>query len=81
MSDKNRHNILDINDALEKIFSFTSGLTDHEEFYRDELVFDAVMMNFIVIGEAVSRLSADFIEKKFTDKLEKNKRIKEYYRP
>ncbi len=33
---------------------------DHEELNKNQIVFDAVMMNFIVIGEAVSRLTEGF---------------------
>ena len=61
MSDRNKHNILDIKEATEKIFSFTNNISNHEEFYQNQIIFDAVMMNFVVIGEAVSRLTDDFI--------------------
>ncbi|KHE93752.1 MAG: DUF86 domain-containing protein [Candidatus Scalindua rubra] len=63
MYDKNKENILDIKEAIEKIFSFTNNISNHEEFHQNQIVFDAVMMNFVVIGEAVSRLTDDFISK------------------
>ncbi len=63
MYDKNKQNILDIQEAIEKILSFTNNISNHEEFYQNQMVFDAVLMNFIVIGEAVSRLADDFISK------------------
>lgn len=63
MYDKNKQNILDMKEAIEKIFSFTNNISNHEEFDQNQIVFDAVMMNIVVIGEAVSRLTDDFISK------------------
>ncbi|HPS57037.1 MAG TPA: DUF86 domain-containing protein [Spirochaetota bacterium] len=61
MSDRNLQNIFDIAEAAEKILTYTSGISNADQFFRQSLVFDAVMMNFVVIGESVSRLSDDFI--------------------
>lgn len=63
MYDRNKENILDMKEAIEKIFSFTNNISNHEEFHQNRIVFDAVMMNIVVIGEAVSRLTDDFISK------------------
>jgi uncharacterized protein with HEPN domain len=63
MYDRNKQNILDMKEAIEKIFSFTNNISNHEEFHQSQIVFDAVMMNIVVIGEAVSRLTDDFISK------------------
>ena len=63
MYDRNKENILDMKEAIEKIFSFTNNISNHEEIYQNQIVLDAVMMNFVVIGEAVSRLTDDFIRK------------------
>ena len=41
MYEKNKQNILDIQEAIEKIFSFTNQISNHEEFYQNQLVFDA----------------------------------------
>lgn len=57
MSNKDRANLLAIIDSCQKIQSFVSDIKDSDEFYNDQRSFDAVMMNFIVIGESVSRLS------------------------
>ncbi|MEM8901796.1 MAG: DUF86 domain-containing protein [Bacteroidota bacterium] len=57
MSEKDRANFLAILDSCEKIKKFCKGILTADEFYEDEKTFDAVMMNFVVIGEAVSRLS------------------------
>ncbi len=50
MYDKNKQNILDIQEAIEKILSFTNNISNHEELYQNQMVFDAVLMNFVVIG-------------------------------
>ncbi|MCP5062168.1 MAG: DUF86 domain-containing protein, partial [Ignavibacteriae bacterium] len=63
MYDKNKQNILDIQEAIEKILSFTNNISNHEEFYQNQMVFDAVLMNFVVICESVSRLTDNFINK------------------
>lgn len=60
MYDKNQQNILAMLEAVEKIKSFTAKIANHEELNKSQIVFDAVMMNLIVIGEAVSRLTDDF---------------------
>jgi uncharacterized protein with HEPN domain len=50
-------------ETIEKIRSFTSDLNTPEEFEKDVESFDATIMNFIVLGEAVSKLSDDVKEK------------------
>jgi len=62
MSDKDKLNILALLDAIEKITKYSSGYTNADEFYENERDFDATMMNFIIIGEMVSRLSDKLIE-------------------
>lgn len=57
MSEKDTHNLESILDAITKINSFTSSHLDPDSLYQDDKSFDAVMMNFIVIGEMVHRLS------------------------
>ena len=60
MSDKNIISLKAIIESIEKIEKFTSGISGPDDFNIDEKAFDAVMMNFIIIGEMVSRLSDDF---------------------
>jgi len=50
MFEKDRANILSIQDSCNKIVVFTAGIFSAEEFYQDQKVFDAVLMNFIIIG-------------------------------
>lgn len=57
MSDKDRANLLGIIDSCNKIKSFTANIADPDAFYEDQKTFDAVLMNFVVVGEAVSRLT------------------------
>ncbi len=57
MLEKDRANLLAILDSCDKIFRFTADLFDADAFFADQESFDAVLMNFILIGEAVSKLS------------------------
>lgn len=62
MFEKDQLNILAILEAIEKISQYSSGYKNADEFYGNGRDFDASMMNFIIIGEMVSRLSDKFIE-------------------
>lgn len=63
MSEKDKANLLAIIDSIEKIERFVKDIRDADSFYQDEKTFDAVLINFIVIGESVSRLSQTLKEK------------------
>lgn len=60
----------DILDSAEKILTYTSGFTK-EQFLDNQLIIDAVIRNFEIIGEAANRLP-DFSKSKLPD-LEWNK--------
>lgn len=62
MSDKNRHNILGMLEAIEKIEKYTKDISNADELFHNQLIFDACLMNFIVIGEMVARLDKSFKE-------------------
>jgi uncharacterized protein with HEPN domain len=62
MSDKNRLSIVGMLEAIEKIEKFTKGISDADEFFDDQLIFDGCLMNFIIIGEMVGRLDESFKE-------------------
>ena len=49
-------------DAIGRIFTYTSDLESADAFGKDNESFDATMMNFIVLGEAVGKLSETFKE-------------------
>lgn len=57
MSEKDKANLLAILEACEKIKLFTQDIFDADDFYNDKKSFDAVLMNFVVIGESVVKLS------------------------
>jgi len=47
-------------ESIDKIEEYSSEFDDAEEFYHDSKSFDATMMQFVVIGETISRLDEDF---------------------
>lgn len=51
--------ILDLHKALQKILTFTQGMSE-AEFMRDEKTQSSVLYQFIIVGEAVNRLSDEF---------------------
>ena len=57
LSDKDRINLSAIIESVNKIKNFTDGIANSREFYEDEKTFDSVLMNFIIIGESVAKLS------------------------
>lgn len=61
MSEKDRANLLAILDSCTKIQRFIKEIDNADVFYADEKTFDAVLMNFVVIGESVSKLSEALI--------------------
>jgi uncharacterized protein with HEPN domain len=63
MFEKDKLNILSMLDAVGKIFEYTKGYNNADEFYNSKRDFDAAMMNFIVLGKMVTRLSEPFTER------------------
>lgn len=57
MSDKDRANLLAMLDAIDQIRSYTDHITDADQFFDNRLVFDATLMNFVVLGEMATRVS------------------------
>ncbi len=57
MSEKDSLSLIAILDAISRINQFTSSISNPDIFYQDAKSFDAVMMNFIVIGEMADRIS------------------------
>lgn len=54
--------IVNILDAIEKIQKYTQDIKNADEFYTNTIVFDATMMNFIVIGEMATKLSENSLK-------------------
>jgi len=50
-------------ECISKIMAYTSDLKSADEFAADVESFDATIMNFIVLGEAVGKLSETFKER------------------
>lgn len=60
MSIKDTHRLESILEAISKISKYTGRFQNQDDFYNNEEAFDASLMNFIIIGEMVSKLSYDF---------------------
>ncbi|MDO9635148.1 MAG: DUF86 domain-containing protein [Paludibacter sp.] len=63
MFEKDKCNLLAILEAINKIQKYTDSISNADDFFADEKNFDATLMNFIIIGEMVTRLSEEFIKK------------------
>ncbi len=50
-------------ETVDKIFKYTSDLKNADEFEYDCESFDATAMNFIILGESISKLSENFKNK------------------
>jgi uncharacterized protein with HEPN domain len=57
---KDRHALLGIVDAINAIEQYTVSFASADDFHAARVNFDATMMNFIVIGEMVDRISETF---------------------
>jgi uncharacterized protein with HEPN domain len=57
---KTKLSLLSILEAIEKIERYTSIYKSADEFYHDERDFDATMMQFVIIGEMISKLDDNF---------------------
>lgn len=62
----NKLNLLSILESIEKIEEYSSGFNDPEDFYHDSKSFDATMMQFVIIGEMITKLDESF-KKKHSD--------------
>jgi uncharacterized protein with HEPN domain len=57
---KDKYSLQSIIESIDRILEYTSGLESADELNADYRNFDATMMNFVVIGEMVDKLSEDF---------------------
>ena len=55
--------ILNMLESIQKILDYSGKFESADDFYNDTKSFDATMMNFVIIGEMVEKLSSDFIAK------------------
>jgi uncharacterized protein with HEPN domain len=68
MLTKDHHCLESIIEAADRIIEYTSAFDSADDFNNDYRNFDATMMNFVVIGEMVDKISDDF--KKDHDNIE-----------
>src|SRR5512133_2903324 len=68
MLNKDHYCLESIIEAIDRIIEYTSGFESADDFNNDYRNFDATMMNFVVIGEMVDKISDDF--KKSHDNIE-----------
>ena len=59
LKDADRANISEVLYAIGHIEEYLSNTTKLDDLLRNTMVYDAVMMNFILIGEACKRLSKE----------------------
>lgn len=57
MLEKDEANLQEILVCTQKILDFVHSIKSADELVADLKTYDAVMMNFVLIGEAVSRIS------------------------
>lgn len=62
MLNKDYYILLSMLETVEKIIRYTSNYHSADELYQNDRDFDAAMMNFIVIGEEVGKLSEEVKE-------------------
>ncbi len=53
--------ILNILESIQKILDYSGKFENADDLYNDTKSFDATMMNFVIIGEMVEKLSPDFL--------------------
>ena len=63
LSNNLQFNLNALLEAIDKISNYTEEFLDADDFYHDQKSFDASMMQFIVIGEVISRLDVEFKSK------------------
>jgi len=63
MLTKDQHCLESILEAIDRIIEYTSSINTADDFDNDHRNFDATMMNFLVIGEMVDKLSDEFKKK------------------
>jgi uncharacterized protein with HEPN domain len=57
MLNKDKHCFESILDSISRIQDYIKEFDDPDSFYNDFKTFDATMMNFVVIGEMISKIS------------------------
>jgi uncharacterized protein with HEPN domain len=63
MLTKDKHCLESILEAIDRIIEYTSGIKSADDFNNDYRNFDATMMNFVIIGEMIDKISDEFKKK------------------
>jgi uncharacterized protein with HEPN domain len=63
MLTKDQHCLESIIEAIDRIIEYTSGIGSADDFNNDHRNFDATMMNFVILGEMIDKLSEDLKKK------------------
>lgn len=61
LSHKDFSCILNMLESIQKILDYSEKFENADDFFNDTKSFDATMMNFVIIGEMVEKLSFDFL--------------------
>jgi len=59
--------LLNMLDAIQKIADYTKNVKSPDEFFKNTVIFDASLMNFVVIGEMVAKLSDTLVDQTSND--------------
>ena len=60
MSNNTRFELLSLLESIGKIELYSKDFSSADDFYHDQKSFDASMMQFVVIGEVISRLDETY---------------------
>ncbi len=60
MFEKNLILVKQMLEVIDRIFDYTKNCKNTDDFASDSKTFDATLMNFILLGESVGKLSLDF---------------------
>ncbi len=63
MSSKSKINLLAILEAIDKILKYSKEINNEDELIENELLYDALLMNFVVIGEMSDRIPLEIKDK------------------
>jgi len=63
MLTKDQHCLESILEAIDRIIEYTSSINTADDLNNDYRNFDATMMNFVVIGEMIDKISDEFKRK------------------
>ncbi len=63
MLSKDHHCLESILEAIDRIIEYNSGINTADDLDKDYRNFDATMMNFVVIGEMIDKISDEFKKK------------------